>query len=93
MAPVTMPVLIAGLICCVLIEKFKVFSYGHQMSDKLRNKIIANAEKVDADRTDMEKLHLIFEAILGLCLIFALGLHLAPVGINGLFLMVFLTVF
>ena len=34
-----------------------------------------------------------FEAMLGLCLIFALGLHLAPVGIIGLFLMVFLTAF
>ena len=93
MAPVTMPVLLAGLICCVLIEKFKVFSYGHQMTDELRSKIIVNAEKVDAERTDMEKLHLVFEAMLGLCLIFALGLHLAPVGIIGLFLMVFLTAF
>ena len=54
MAPVTMPVLLAGLICCVLIEKFKVFSYGHQMTDELRSKIIVNAEKVDAERTDME---------------------------------------
>ena len=34
-----------------------------------------------------------FEAMLGLCLIFPLGLHLAPVGIIGLFLMVFLTAF
>ena len=93
MAPVTMPVLVAGLICCVLIEKFKVFDYGHQMSDELRNKIIINAEKVDANRTEMEKLHLVMEGILGLCLIFALGLHLAPVGIIGLFLMVFLTAF
>ena len=69
MAPVTMPVLLAGLICCVLIEKFKVFSYGHQMTDELRSKIIVNAEKVDAERTDMEKLHLVFEAMLGLSLI------------------------
>ena len=93
MAPVTMPVLVAGLICCVLIEKFKVFSYGHEMTDEMRNKIIANAEKVDANRTKMEKVHLVMEGILGLCLIFALGLHLAPVGIIGLFLMVFLTAF
>ena len=57
------------------------------------DKIIINAEKVDANRTEMEKLHLVMEGILGLCLIFALGLHLAPVGIIGLFLMVFLTAF
>ena len=31
------------------------------MSDELRNKIIINAEKVDANRTEMEKLHLVME--------------------------------
>ena len=29
MAPVTIPVLISGLFCCVLIERFKVFNYGY----------------------------------------------------------------
>ena len=75
--------------CCVLIEKFKVFDYGHQMTDELRSKIIVNAEKVDANRTEMEKLHLVMEAMLGLCLIFALGLTFSTsrnhwVFLNGL---------
>ena len=93
MAPVTMPVLVSGLICCVLIERFKVFNYGFELSDSLRGKIILQADKADAERTDLDKLHLIIEAILGICLILALGFHLAPVGVIGLFLMVFLTAF
>ena len=93
MAPVTMPVLVAGLICCVLIEKFKVFNYGYEMTDTLREKIVAKANKADAERTETEKLHLVIEAVLGICLILALGFHLAPVGVIGLFLMVFLTAF
>ena len=39
----------------------------------------------------MQKLHLNIEALLGICLIFALAFHLAEVGIIGLFLMVLLT--
>ena len=93
MAPVTMPVLVSGLICCVLIERFKVFNYGFELSDSLRGKIISQANKADAERTDLDKLHLVIEAILGICLILALGFHLAPVGVIGLFLMVFLTAF
>ena len=93
MAPVTMPVLASGLICCALIERFKVFNYGFELSDSLRGKIISQANKADTERTDLDKLHLVIEAILGICLILALGFHLAPVGVIGLFLMVFLTAF
>ena len=93
MAPVTMPVLVAGLISCLLIERFKVFGYGHQLSETLRSKIVESAEKDDAERTNIQKIHLVIEALLGICLIIALGAHIAPVGIIGLFLMVFLTAF
>ena len=93
MAPVTIPVLISGLFCCVLIERFKVFNYGYELSDTLRSKIISQAEKADAERSNTDRLHLVIEAIFGICLILALGFHLAPVGVIGLFLMVFLTAF
>jgi NhaB family Na+:H+ antiporter len=93
MAPVTIPVLISGLFCCVLIERFKVFNYGFELTETLRNKIISQAEIADAERTDVDRVHLTIEAILGICLILALGFHLAPVGVIGLFFMVFLTAF
>tara|TARA_B100001029_G_scaffold97821_1_gene80439 strand:- start:2191 stop:3654 length:1464 start_codon:yes stop_codon:yes gene_type:complete len=93
MAPVTMPVLLFGLLSCVLIEKLKIFGYGAQLSHTLRSKIITNAKEIELKRTPLEKLHLIIEAILGICLIFALAFHIAQVGVIGLFLMVLLTSF
>ncbi len=91
MAPVTMPVLFFGLLSCVLIEKLKIFGYGAQLSETLRNKIIDNAKAEEEKRTPLQKLHLNIEALLGISLIFALAFHLAEVGIIGLFLMVLLT--
>ena len=69
MARVTMPLLFFGLLSCVLIEKLKIFGYGAQLSDTLRNKIIDNAKELEQKRTPLQKLHLIIEAILGLSLI------------------------
>ena len=91
MAPVTMPVLLFGLLSCIFIEKFKIFGYGAPLSETLRIKIIENAKEEEAKRTSMQKLHLNIEALLGISLIFALAFHLAEVGIIGLFLMVLLT--
>ncbi len=55
MAPVTMPVLFFGLLSCVLIEKLKIFGYGAQLSDTLRNKIIDNAKELEQKRTPLQK--------------------------------------
>ncbi len=91
MAPITMPVLVMGILTCFAIEKFKLASYGALLPEALRLKIIETAEKRASERTDLQNLHLKLEALLGVCLIVALGLHLAPVGIIGLFLLVGLT--
>jgi len=91
MAPVTMPVLLCGLITCFFIERFKLSTYGENLPESLRLKIIEDADAKALKRTNLQNLHLKVEAIMGLCLIAALGLHLAPVGVIGLFLMVGLT--
>ena len=91
MAPITMPVLLMGILTCFAIEKFKLASYGALLPESLRLKIIESAEKRASERSDLQNLHLKLEALLGVCLIIALGLHLAPVGIIGLFLLVGLT--
>ena len=91
MAPVTIPVLICGLITCFFIERFNLATYGENLPESLRLKIIEDADAKALKRTNLQTLHLKIEAILGLCLIAALGLHLAPVGVIGLFLLVGLT--
>ena len=91
MAPVTIPVFICGLITCFFIERFNLATYGENLPESLRLKIIEDADAKALKRTNLQTLHLKIEAILGLCLIAALGLHLAPVGVIGLFLLVGLT--
>ena len=91
MAPVTMPVLVFGLLTCFITEKFKLASYGENLPESLRSKIIEDSDSRALKRSDLQNLHLKIEALLGLCLIIALALHLAPVGIIGLFLLVGLT--
>jgi NhaB family Na+:H+ antiporter len=36
MAPITMPVFIAGMITCVLIEKFAIAGFGNQLPETVR---------------------------------------------------------
>jgi len=96
MAPVTMPVLFFGLLSCVLLEKFKIFGYGTQLPQTLRDKIIQQAENNASKRTQMQNAHLMLEGLFAIMLVVALAthqIHHAPVGIIGLFLMVLLTSF
>ncbi|WP_133406735.1 sodium/proton antiporter NhaB [Parashewanella tropica] len=93
MAPVTLPVLIAGLITCVLVEKFKVFSYGVQLPDAVHC-ILSDYDKYqDKNRTTKEKVKLIVQAIVGIWLIVGLALHLASVGLIGLSVIILTTSF
>ena len=96
MAPVTMPVLLFGLLSCILLEKFKLFGYGTLLPETLRDKIIQQAENNAAKRTQMQNIHLMLEGLFAVLLVVALAthqIHHAPVGIIGLFLMVLLTSF
>ncbi len=93
MVPITMPVLVAGLICCALLEKTKWFGYGAQLPDSIRT-ILSNfqAEK-DNKQTQEQKAALMIQAIVGIILIISLALHIAEVGIIGLMVIVLLTAF
>jgi len=96
MAPVTMPVLLFGLLSCIILEKFKLFGYGTSLPETLRYKIIQQAKDNAAKRTQMQNTHLMLEGFFAILLVVALAthqIHHAPVGIIGLFLMVLLTSF
>lgn len=93
MLPVTVPVLVMGLLTCATVEKFKLFDYGHQIPDAVRAQLeayeVAEAEK----RSFEDKASLVMQAIVALWLIFALALHLAAVGLIGLTVIVFTCAF
>ncbi len=93
MSPVTMPVLIAGLLTTVILEKTKFFGFGGQLPDVAR-KIIENyTQEQDSIRTDKQKYALKIQGFAAILLIAGLALHIAPVGFIGLALIIFQTAF
>lgn len=93
MAPITIPVLIAGLLTTVLLEKTKTFGFGQEMPPVVRLIIEGWMEKKDLERTQKEKYALVVQGISAILLITALALHIAPVGFIGLGLIVVQTAF
>ncbi|WP_299494370.1 sodium/proton antiporter NhaB [uncultured Shewanella sp.] len=93
MAPITMPVLVAGVITCFFVEKFKIFGYGQQLPDAVHKILSEFAAYEDAHRTPHDKMKLIIQALVGVWLIAGLALHLASVGLIGLSVIILATAF
>ena len=93
MAPVTMPVLVCGLITCVLLEKLRWFSYGATLPNTVRTVLEEFDIEESKKLTPKHKATLIIQALVALFLIACLALHLAPVGLIGLSVIVLLTAF
>ncbi|MDC6461254.1 sodium/proton antiporter NhaB [Gammaproteobacteria bacterium] len=93
MAPITIPVFIAGMITCFGIEKFRLFGFGTHLPLRIKNIFHDYNDFELSQRTDIMKLELVIEMVVGLLLIVALALHLAAVGIIGLGVIILLTSF
>ena len=93
MAPVTMPVLVCGLLTCVLLEKLRWFGYGTILPEAVR----AVLEEFDVEQskklTSSNKAALVVQVLVALFLVIGLALHIAPVGLIGLSVIVLLTAF
>lgn len=93
MLPVSLPVLVAGLATCLLLEKFRLFGYGQAMPRTV-HKILRDYDRHKATkRTNRERAKLIAQALVAGFLVVALALHLAEVGLIGLAVIVLLTSF
>lgn len=93
MAPVSMPVFLAGLITCFTLEKLGVFGYGAKLPENVRNILVAFAKEEEEKRGHKETAALIIQAAAALILIAALAFHIAEVGLIGLMVIVILTAF
>ena len=93
MAPITIPVFIAGMITCFCVEKFRLFGFGTHLPLRIKNIFHDYNDFELSQRTDIMKLELVIEMVVGLFLIIALALHLAAVGIIGLGVIILLTSF
>jgi len=93
MAPITIPVLVCGLLTTFILEKTKLFGFGDKLPDVARTIIENYTAEVDEKRTQKETFGLWIQGISAILLILSLALHLAPVGFIGLFLIVVQTAF
>jgi len=93
MAPVSLPVLVIGLLTCVIVEKFRLFGYGSQMPVAAR-RILEEYDRIeDERRTPRQKASLNVQALVVVFLVVALAFHLAEVGLIGLTVIVLATAF
>lgn len=93
MAPVTMPVLVAGLITCCLLEVSGIFGYGAQLPPAVRQVLEEYQKKEESRRTTRSNARLAIQALVALTLVVSLAMHLAAVGLIGLMIIVLLTAF
>ncbi|WP_076537740.1 sodium/proton antiporter NhaB [Shewanella sp. UCD-KL21] len=93
MSPVTMPVLIAGVATCFIVEKFKWFGYGAQLPDAVHKILSDYAAYEDANRTTADKMKLVVQVLAGIWLVVGLAFHLASVGLIGLSVIIITTAF
>ena len=92
-APVSLPVLVVGLVTCVLVEKLRWFGYGTSCRRACGRCSPTTTASRRRKRTPREVAVLIVQAIAAVILVVALGFHLAEVGIIGLMVIVLATAF
>ena len=93
MAPITLPVLVTGLLTCLALEITGVFGYGTKLSPVVREVLEEYAAEQDRKRTTKDKAALVIQSLVALFLMVALATHVAEVGIIGLTVIVLLTAF
>ena len=93
MAHISMPVLVVGLLTCILLEVTKTFGYGAQLTPNVRTVLEEFDLDMSSKRTREEKVVIAVQGVVALILILALGLHLAEPGVVGLLVIVLATAF
>ncbi len=92
-APVSVPVALAGLATCWVIDRFRLFSYGAGLPDSVRAVLRDHAEHLSSRATARDRQVLIVQALVALTLVLGLAFHLAEVGLIGLVVIILATSF
>jgi NhaB family Na+:H+ antiporter len=91
MAPVSIPVVIAGLLTCVVLERFRLFGYGAEIPESVRAVLEAYDQAENLRRNARDAAVLITEAVVLGFLILGLALHLTAVGLVGVSVIILAT--
>lgn len=92
-APVTLPVLVAGIVTCLVVERMKWFGYGARLPEAVRSVLEGYDREQQERRTPRDVAILIVQAVTAVILVVALAFQLAAVGLVGLLVIVLATAF
>lgn len=93
MLPITAPVFVMGHLTTIVVEKFKLFGYGAQIPEAVRNVLIEYEDEQTRKRTIERKAAIVTQGLVALLLVVGLAFHLAAVGLIGLMVIVLATAF
>ncbi len=93
MAPVSLPVLVVGLLTCFAVEKFRIAGYGTELPPAARHILEEYNLRTEASRTVQQKAALLVQGLVAVFLIVGLAFHWAAVGLIGLSVIVLATAF
>lgn len=93
MAPVSLPVLGAGLFTCVALEKLQWFGYGAKLPRPVRKVLEDFAVSEKARRGPHQKAALWVQGIAAVVLVAGLAFHVAEVGLIGLLVIILVASF
>ena len=93
MAPITMPVFVAVIFTCFIIERFSIAGFGNQLPPNIREIFNDYSVYREENITAKDRAELLVESLVAVFLVIALGLHLAAVGLIGLSVIILLTAF
>src|SRR5690606_4168202 len=92
-APVSVPVLIVGLLTTAVLEKFRIGGYGVELPTAVRGILEAYDDEQTRKLTRIDIFKLWAQAAVAVFLIIALATHIAEVGVIGLAVIVLATAF
>lgn len=93
MAPVSLPVVAAGLLTCVLLERFRLFGYGAELPESVRKVLVAYDQSESSRRNSRDTAVLVTQAAVLVFLFAGLALHLTAVGLIGVSVIILSTAF
>lgn len=92
-APVSMPVLVVGLMTCYALERTGRFGFGEELPDAVRQ-ILVEYDAHEAEKRGLQDIAKLWvQGVTAVFLCIALGFHLAEVGVIGLTVIVLATAF
>jgi NhaB family Na+:H+ antiporter len=90
-APVSLPVLVVGLLTTAVVERFGICGYGFALPGEVRRILTEEDARREAAMTPKTRAAIIVQAGTAVALAAALALHLAEVGLVGLAVVIVLT--